>query len=146
MAASTKARSTRVRTTALPAEALDQPFPKLSLRLQPPYPPAEAKSVKELPHETGWLYEPKWDGFRCLAFRSGNEIVLQSKAGQPLTRYFPEIVEALRAIKANKFVLDGEIVIRSAAGLDFDALLQRIHPAASRIRKLSQETPSLYLV
>ncbi|HKR94169.1 MAG TPA: ATP-dependent DNA ligase [Candidatus Angelobacter sp.] len=150
MAASTKARSTRVRTAALPAEALDQPFPKLALRLQPPYPPAEAKSVKELPHETGWLYEPKWDGFRCLAFRSGNEIVLQSKAGQPLTRYFPEIVEALRAIKAGKFVLDGEIVVAShgdaGVALDFDALLQRIHPAASRVQRLSRETPATYML
>ncbi|HKD82173.1 MAG TPA: ATP-dependent DNA ligase [Candidatus Angelobacter sp.] len=150
MAGSTKTRAS-VRSAAIPAEALDegQSFPKLTLPLQPPYPPAEAKSVKELPGSTGWLYEPKWDGFRCLAFRSGNEIVLQSKAGQPLTRYFPEIVEALRTIAASKFVLDGEIVVASSGGgvaLDFDALLQRIHPAASRVQRLSSETPATYLL
>jgi ATP-dependent DNA ligase len=144
MASSRKSAS--VRAAAIPAEALNQGFPKLSLPLQPPYPPAEARPAKELPREPGWLYEPKWDGFRCLAFRQGNEIVLQSKAGQPLTRYFPEIVAALRALSARKFVLDGELVIRSGAGLDFDALLQRIHPAASRIQRLSQETPATYMV
>ena len=133
-------------SAAVPAEQLTQAFPKLNLPIQPPYPPAEAKSVDSLPHESGWLYEPKWDGFRCLAFRQGDEVVLQSKAGQPLGRYFPEIVAALLALPARKFVLDGEIVIRSGAGLDFDALLQRIHPAASRIQRLSQETPSTYMV
>jgi ATP-dependent DNA ligase len=131
---------------ALPAEALGYSFPELSLPVQPPYPPAEAKAVKEIPREAGWLYEPKWDGFRCLAFRDGDEIVLQSKAGQPLARYFPELVEQLQKLPARRFVLDGEIIIRGSAGLDFDALLQRIHPAASRIRKLSIETPSSYLV
>jgi ATP-dependent DNA ligase len=131
---------------ALPADALGHVFPQLNLPIEPPYPPAEAKAVKEIPDEAGWLYEPKWDGFRCIAFRDGNEIVLQSKAGQPLARYFPELVEQLLRLPARKFILDGEIIIRSATGLDFDALLQRIHPAASRIRKLSQETPSSYLV
>lgn len=150
---SSKTQHSSVRSAAFPAEALNegQSFPKLSLPLQPPYPPAEAKSVKELPSSAGWLYEPKWDGFRCLAFRSGDEIVLQSKAGQPLTRYFPEIVEALRAVKTKKFVLDGEIVVASPAGragiaLDFDALLQRIHPAASRVQRLSHETPATYML
>lgn len=135
-----------VRSAAVPAEALDHAFPRLGLPLQPPYPPAEAKPVKEIPHDSGWLYEPKWDGFRCLAFRRGDEIVLQSKAGQPLTRYFPEIAAALRALPARKFVLDGEIVICHGAGLDFDALLQRIHPADSRIQRLSQETPGTYMI
>jgi ATP-dependent DNA ligase len=139
-------KAASVRSAPIPAESLEHAFPRLNLPLQPPYPPAEAKSVKEVPQEAGWLYEPKWDGFRCLAFRSGDEIVLQSKAGQPLGRYFPEIVAALLALPARKFVLDGEIVIRSGAGLDFDALLQRIHPAASRIKRLSQETPSTYMV
>ena len=141
-------KSASVRSAAVPAEALskDQSFPKLDLPLQPPYPPAEAKAVKELPREHGWLYEPKWDGFRCLAFRRGEEIVLQSKAGQPLTRYFPEVAAALLALPARKFVLDGEIIIRRGGGLDFDALLQRIHPAASRIQRLSQETPAAYMV
>ena len=146
MPSSRKTKSTDVSAAAIPAEALEHAFPKLHLPLQPPYPPAEAKSVKELPHESGWLYEPKWDGFRCLAFRNGETIVLQSKAGQPLGRYFPEIIAALRALRARKFVLDGEIVIRRGTGLDFDALLQRIHPAASRIQRLSLETPATYMV
>jgi ATP-dependent DNA ligase len=135
-----------VQSAAVPAEALDHAFPRLNLPLQPPYPPAEAKSVKDVPREAGWLYEPKWDGFRCLAFRQGDEVVLQSKAGQPLGRYFPEIVAALLTLPSRKFVLDGEIVIRQGAGLDFDALLQRIHPAASRIQRLSQETPATYMI
>jgi len=139
-------KSGSVRSGAVPAEALNQGFPKLDLPLQPPYTPAEARPVKELPREPGWLYEPKWDGFRCLAFRQGDEIVLQSKAGQPLTRYFPEIVAALRVLPARRFALDGEIVIRSGVGLDFDALLQRIHPAASRIQRLSQGTPGTYMI
>jgi ATP-dependent DNA ligase len=141
-----KTKPADVGAAAVPAEALEHAFPKLNLPIQPPYPPAEAKSVSALPNESGWLYEPKWDGFRCLAFRQGNEVILQSKAGQPLGRYFPEIVAALLALPTRKFVLDGEIVIRSGAGLDFDALLQRIHPAASRIQRLSQETPSTYMV
>lgn len=102
----------------------------------------EAKSARDLPESGDWLYEPKWDGFRCLAFRSGKDVVLQSKAGQPLTRYFPELVEAFAKLGAEKFVIDGEIVIELARHLDFNALLQRIHPAASRIRRLSVETPA----
>jgi ATP-dependent DNA ligase len=131
---------------AIPAEQLEHAFPHLNLPIEPPYPPAEAKAVKEIPRGEGWLYEPKWDGFRCLAFRDGHEIVLQSKAGQPLARYFPEVVAALEALPMKKFVADGEIVIRKGKGLDFDALLQRIHPAASRIKKLSVETPATYLL
>jgi ATP-dependent DNA ligase len=146
MASPRKRKPADVESAAVPAEQRTQAFPKLNLPLQPPYPPAEAKSVDSLPHESGWLYEPKWDGFRCLAFRHGDEVVLQSKAGQPLGRYFPEIVAAVLALPARKFVLDGEIVIRSGAGLDFDALLQRIHPAASRVQRLSRETPSTYMV
>src|SRR6185437_2204442 len=146
MASPRKRKAADVGSAAVPAEQLAQAFSKLNLPIQPPYPPAEAKSVAALPHESGWLYEPKWDGFRCLAFRQADELVLQSKAGQPLGRYFPEIVAALLTLPARKFVLDGEIVIRSGAGLDFDALLQRIHPAASRIQRLSQETPATYMV
>ncbi|HEY2169748.1 MAG TPA: ATP-dependent DNA ligase [Candidatus Angelobacter sp.] len=144
--ASRKSKSADVGSAAVSAEQLTHAFPKLNLPIQPPYPPAEAKSLDTLPQEPGWLYEPKWDGFRCLAFRQGDEVVLQSKAGQPLGRYFPEIVAAMLALPARKFVLDGEIVIRRGAGLDFDALLQRIHPAASRIQRLSQETPATYMV
>lgn len=106
----------------------------------------EAKSVPEIPRGNEWLYEPKWDGFRCLAFRDGDDVQLQSKAGQPLARYFPELVEALLQLKPRRFVLDGEIVVPEGEGLSFDKLLQRVHPAASRIARLSEETPALYVV
>src|SRR5436305_1438045 len=112
-------------------------FPRLHLPIQPPFPVMEAKSARELPESSEWLYEPKWDGFRCLAFRDGKEVVLQSKAGQPLTRYFPELVAAFAELRAEKFVIDGEIVVEIDRHLDFNSLLQRIHPAASRIRRLS---------
>jgi ATP-dependent DNA ligase len=105
----------------------------------------EAKAVHDVPAGPGWLYEPKWDGFRCLAFRSGDRLVLQSKSGQPLGRYFPELVEALGALAARRFVLDGEIVIPTDDGLSFDDLLQRIHPAESRVRRLAGETPATLL-
>jgi ATP-dependent DNA ligase len=106
----------------------------------------EALSVDEVPQGEEWQYEPKWDGFRCLAFRDGEKIELQSKSGQPLTRYFPEIVEAARKLKVNSFILDGEIVVPENSVFSFDALLQRIHPAASRIARLAQETPALLVV
>jgi len=131
-----------VASGALPAEALEQSFPSIRLPIHPPYPPAEAKSVAEIPSGEGWLYEPKWDGFRCLAFRSGDQVLLQSKAGQPLGRYFPELVAALRNVPHPRFVLDGEIVIFSGEQLSFDDLLMRIHPAESRIRRLAAETPA----
>lgn len=113
---------------------------------QPPIPPMEALSVAEIPEETGWQYEPKWDGFRCLAFRDGDDVYLQSKGEKPLGRYFPELVQAVRGVKASRFVLDGEIAVPIEGRFDFDQLLQRIHPAESRIRKLSQEAPALYIV
>lgn len=106
----------------------------------------EALLVSDIPAGDQWEYEPKWDGFRCLAFRDGKNLELQSKSGQPLARYFPEIVEALAKVKATKFVLDGELVIPVEGGLSFDDLLQRIHPAASRVLKLSKETPALFVV
>lgn len=108
----------------------------------------EAKSVEMIPKGDTWQYEPKWDGFRCLAFRDGDAIELRSKAGLPLARYFPDIVEAIRRVKAARFALDGEIVIPDAAAktLLFDALLQRIHPAESRVRKLAAETPAWLVV
>ncbi len=106
----------------------------------------EALLVNEIPAGDNWEYEPKWDGFRCIAFRDGKKLELQSKSGQSLGRYFPEIVEALLRLKASKFVLDGELVIPVKGGLSFDDLLQRIHPAASRIARLSQETPAHYIV
>jgi ATP-dependent DNA ligase len=118
----------------------------MTLQLKPPIEPMDALAVDEIPTGGQWQFEPKWDGFRCLAFRDGDRIHLQSKAGQPLERYFPEVVEALKKLKQRLFVLDGEIVIPQGKRLSFDALLQRIHPAATRIRKLSQETPAWYIV
>ena len=106
----------------------------------------EAKPVNEIPRGEGWQYEPKWDGFRCLAFRKRERVLLQSKSGQPLGRYFPELLATLAALPAEKFVLDGEIIIERDGVLHFDELLQRIHPAASRIRRLAQETPSTLVV
>ena len=106
----------------------------------------EAKSVEKLPAGDIWQYEPKWDGFRCLAFRDGNKVDLQSKSGQPLARYFPEVVDALLELKARQFVIDGEIVVPVKGKFSFDDLLMRIHPAASRIKKLSKETPAKLIV
>jgi ATP-dependent DNA ligase len=131
---------------AVPAEALTGSFPDVDLPIRPPYPPMEARSVAEVPSGGGWLYEPKWDGFRCVGFKDGSTVALQSKAGQPLARYFPEMVEALRALAPRRFVLDGEIVIVTDGVLSFDDLLMRIHPAESRIKKLARETPSTLLV
>lgn len=108
--------------------------------------PMEALSVDTIPTGDTWQYEPKWDGFRCLATRTGKSVVLQSKSGRPLTRYFPELVDALRALRAERFTLDGEIVVPQGGGFSFDDLLQRIHPAASRIQKLAHETPALLIV
>jgi len=118
----------------------------MTLPIKPPFLPMEALLVSEIPAGEHWEYEPKWDGFRCLAFRDGDEIELQSKSGQPLARYFPEVVEALAKLKPSQFVLDGELVIPVADGLSFDDLLQRIHPAASRIAKLAKSTPAQFIV
>jgi ATP-dependent DNA ligase len=105
----------------------------------------EALLVDEIPEGAGWEYEPKWDGFRCLVFRDGKELELQSKAGQPLTRYFPEMAEAAAHLKPERFVLDGELVIPEGKSLSFNQLLQRIHPAASRVKKLSAEHPAVFI-
>ena len=104
-----------------------------------------AKLSREMPEASGLVYEPKWDGFRCIVFRDGQEIELGSRNERPLTRYFPELVEALRANLPERCVLDGEIVIAGRSGLDFDALLQRIHPAASRIELLASTTPASFV-
>ncbi|MDQ3515230.1 MAG: ATP-dependent DNA ligase, partial [Gemmatimonadota bacterium] len=106
----------------------------------------EAKSVEDIPTGPQWQYEPKWDGFRCMAFRDGNEVELRSKSGQSLTRYFPELADSLRSLPARRFVLDGEIVVPVGNALSFDALLMRIHPADSRVRKLAAETPAHMIV
>src|SRR5579884_3724582 len=117
-----------------------------NLPIKPPVEPMEARSAAKIPSGREWMYEPKWDGFRCVAFRDGDDVALQSKSGQPLERYFPEVVAAIAALPVERFVLDGELAIQMDGRLDFDALLQRIHPAASRIRKLSIETPAAYYV
>jgi ATP-dependent DNA ligase len=118
----------------------------MRLEVQSPFPPMEALPVKAVPEGDEWQYEPKWDGFRCLAFREGQRIDLQSKSLQPLGRYFPELVTALQHLKAKMFVLDGEIAVPNEEEFSFDALLQRIHPAASRVQRLALETPSIYVV
>ncbi|CAN5485387.1 ATP-dependent DNA ligase [soil metagenome] len=103
----------------------------------------EARSAPTLPVDPGWWYEPKWDGFRCLAFRHGDNVILQAKSGKPLTRYFPEIVTLLEAVTEDSFVLDAELLIPVVDAFSFEALQARLHPAESRIRRLSAETPAV---
>jgi ATP-dependent DNA ligase len=114
--------------------------------LKPPIPPMEARSVEEIPTGGGWQYEPKWDGFRCIAFRNRHKIYLQSKAGQPLARYFPDVVANLEKLPQQQFVLDGELVIPVSGALSFDELQLRLHPAASRVQKLAAAHPALYII
>jgi ATP-dependent DNA ligase len=115
----------------------------MDLPVMPPIKPMLAKSVTTLPE--GMLYEPKWDGFRCIIFRDGDEVELGSRNERPLTRYFPEVVEAARRHLPPRCVVDGEIVIVSGPSLDFEALLQRIHPAASRVNMLAETTPASFI-
>ena len=103
----------------------------------------EAQPAERLPTGSGWWYEPKWDGFRCLAFRHGDAVTLQAKSGKPLTRYFPEIVALLKAIPEDHFALDGELLIPIDGIFSFEALQMRLHPAESRIRRLAEETPAV---
>lgn len=117
----------------------------MKLAVRPPFAPMEARLVDELPAGKEWRYEPKWDGFRCLVFRDGDEIELQSKAKKPLGRYFPEVVAAFRALPAERFALDGELVVPVGSALSFDDLLMRIHPAESRVRALAASTPAVYV-
>ncbi|HEY0393563.1 MAG TPA: ATP-dependent DNA ligase [Candidatus Elarobacter sp.] len=116
------------------------------LPIKPPFPPMEALSVDDIPVGPEWQYEPKWDGFRCLVFRDGRNVELQSKSGRSMTRYFPELVAAVRQLESARFVLDGEIAVPTDEAFSFDALLQRIHPAATRVNKLSVETPALLIM
>ncbi len=106
----------------------------------------EARSVDEIPTGDGWQYEPKWDGFRCIAFRDAAQIYLQSKNGQPLARYFPDVASALAALPAKQFVVDGELVVPVDGALSFDELQLRLHPAASRVQKLAKAHPATYIV
>ena len=120
-------------------------YPTLQLPVQPPIAPMLAKLAHDLPAGPGWLFEPKWDGFRALVFKSGDELVIQSRDEKPLGRYFPELEASLRATLPDRCVLDGEIVIATAGRLDFDALLLRIHPAVSRVKLLAAQSPSSYV-
>jgi ATP-dependent DNA ligase len=117
----------------------------MQLPVMPPVAPMLAKAVTEIPVGQ-YVYEPKWDGFRCIVFRDGDEVELGSRNGRPLTRYFPEVVEAVRACLPTRCVLDGEVVVAGPAGLDFDLLSQRIHPADSRVRMLAETTPAQLVV
>jgi len=118
----------------------------MDLPVMPPVAPMLAKSVKTVPDEPGYLYEPKWDGFRCIVFRDGDEVELGSRNERPMTRYFPEIVEAVKKQLPERCVVDGEIIIATGDKLDFEALLQRIHPARSRVELLAKETPASLVV
>jgi len=117
----------------------------VKLPVKPPVKPMLAKLARELPEGDGLYYEPKWDGFRCIVFRDGEDLELGSRNEKPMTRYFPELVESLKANLPDRCVVDGEIVIATDHGLDFEALQQRIHPAASRVKKLAVETPSSFV-
>jgi len=118
----------------------------VTLPLSRRYEPMEARLVDELPTGKDWQYEPKWDGFRCLAYRDGAKVDLMSKAGKPLARYFPDLVETVSEITAKRFVLDGEIVIPHDGSLSFDELLLRIHPAKSRVLMLAEQHPATLIV
>src|SRR5438477_4096433 len=111
----------------------------------PPVKPMLAKLARGLPEPDGLVYEPKWDGFRCIVFRDGDEVELGSRNERPLTRYFPELLDELREQLPQRCVVDGEIVIATDHGLDFEALLQRIHPAESRVRLLAEQTPASFV-
>jgi len=108
--------------------------------------PMEAKLVEEIPKETGWRFEPKWDGFRCLAYRSGDEVLLKAKSGKPLNRFFPDMVAAVKALPVDRFVLDGELTIAVNGAPSFEALQMRLHPAESRVRKLASEQPATLML
>ncbi|MCB0972883.1 MAG: ATP-dependent DNA ligase, partial [Acidimicrobiales bacterium] len=119
----------------------------MDLPVMPPLKPMLAKAAPELPEtdEGTFWFEPKWDGFRCIVFRDGDEIELGSRNERPLTRYFPELIEPLRAALPERCVVDGEVVVAGPDGLDFDALQQRIHPAESRVNRLATETPASFV-
>jgi ATP-dependent DNA ligase len=133
------------RLTVRTAATVYNPAMATTSHLAPPIEPMLAKIAEELPPEGGFLYEPKWDGFRALVFRQNDAVYLQSRDLRPLNRYFPELEKALAEALPKGCVLDGEIVVARGGGLDFDALQQRLHPAASRVAKLAKETPSAFV-
>src|SRR6516164_1393751 len=114
----------------------------MNLAVNPPILPMLAKRVSELPAGDNWVFEPKWDGFRALVFKDGDEIMIQSRDEKPLNRYFPELVDTLQSQLPARCVLDGEIVIAKNSALDFDSLQLRLHPAASRVTLLSKQIPA----
>jgi ATP-dependent DNA ligase len=118
----------------------------MPLPLAPPLAPMEALAALDMPRGGDWRYEPKWDGFRCLAFRDGSRVSLHSKAGRALARYFPDVIDALGRLAARRFVIDGELIVERGGHLSFDDLLMRIHPAASRVRALASETPATFII
>src|ERR671924_2190727 len=117
-------------------------FSAVALPISPPVQPQLARSAKELPEGEEWCYEPKWDGFRTIVFRDGDDVRLQSRNGRPMNRYFPEVVEQVKSLKAERAVVDGEMIVVVDGIQEFDLLSQRIHPAASRVEKLRNETPA----
>src|SRR5512134_1032045 len=117
----------------------------MRLPFAPPIEPMLAKASDALPDGDGWLFEPKWDGFRALVFRDGDEVFTQSRDLKPLDRYFPELADPLRAALPDRCILDGEVVIERDGELDFEELLLRIHPAASRVRMLAAESPASFV-
>ena len=134
----------------LPGSTVYVSMERMDLPVQPPFEPMLAKAQAKVPDEAGvWSYEPKWDGFRALVFRDGDELVLLSRSGKDLGRYFPELLDSLRDELAPRCVLDGEVVVpREIEGrvrLDWESLSQRIHPAASRVKLLSEETPAHFI-
>src|ERR687884_1818697 len=114
----------------------------MALPLKLPVKPQLARPAKELPTGEGWRFEPKWDGFRTIVFRDGDDVRLQSRNGRPMNRYFPEVVEQVKSLKAERLVLDGEMIVVVDGIQEFDLLSQRIHPAASRVERLRAETPA----
>src|ERR1700761_7808172 len=117
----------------------------MTLPVRPPVAPMLAKLARELPRDAGLFYEPKWDGFRCIVFRDGDEVELGSRNERPLTRYFPEVVAAVKEHLPERCVVDGEVVIPRGDRLDFEALLRRIHPAESRVNLLAEQTPASFV-
>jgi ATP-dependent DNA ligase len=117
----------------------------MALPLKPPLKPQLARPAKDLPDGDGWAYEPKWDGFRTIAFRDGDDVNLQSRNGRPMNRYFPEVVEQVAALPGDRLVLDGEVIVVVDGVQEFDLLGQRIHPAQSRVERLRKETPAGYV-
>ena len=118
----------------------------MTLPVSPPVEPMLARAAEGIPSGPGWLYEPKWDGFRAIVFRDGDDVHIGSRKGQPLQRYFPEILDPLREAMRDPAVVDGEIIIATPRGLNFDALQLRLHPAASRVARLAAETPATVIL